>query len=115
MEEHQSGKDIVGWSFAGTFQGLAQSIYWNIDLFDAFRTLFAYFDIWCIHLSSPEQESYSEGETDRSARTGDSEILKSSEIKGLRFSIFRREVGLAGGAPGHSPVSNSQNVPKCYV
>ena len=52
-------------------------------LFDVFLTLFVYFDPWCIHLSSPEQESYSEDETDRSARTGDSEILKSSEIKGL--------------------------------
>ena len=52
--------------------------------FQYLLTLFVYYvDFWRIHLSSPEQESYSEDETDRSARTGDSEILKSSETKGL--------------------------------
>ena len=39
-------------------------------------------------MSSREQQSYSEGETDRSARTGDSETLKSSEIEDLGFWIF---------------------------
>ena len=60
----------------GTFWRLAQGIYWKLVLFDVFGTLFEYFDIWVIHLSSPEQESYSEVETDRSARTGGSEIFK---------------------------------------
>ena len=40
-------------------------------------------DLWYIHLSSSKQEPYSEGETDRSARTGDSEIFKNPEIQGL--------------------------------
>ena len=75
----------VTWRFSlGTFQGLAQSVYLKIGLFDISRTLFI-FDIRCIHLSSPEQESYLEGETDRSALTGGSETLKGSEIEGLQF------------------------------
>ena len=79
-------------------------------MFEVFGTLFADFDFWCIHLISSEQESYSDGETDRSAQTGGSENLKSAEIKGLRFVIFQRS-GHLGGAPRHSPVSKSQNVP----
>ena len=79
-----------------------------------FIFLFAYVDLWFIHLSSPEQESYSESETDRSARTGDSEIFKDLEIKRFRFSIFQGS-GHLGGAPGQSPVSKSQNVPSCMV
>ena len=62
-------------------------------------------------MSSPEQESYSEGETDRSAWTGGSETLKGSEIERLRFSMFEGLGGRGVRAPGHSPVSKSQNVP----
>ena len=46
-------------------------------------SLLADVDLWCIHLSSPEQESYSEDETDRSAWTRDFEALTGSEIKSL--------------------------------
>ncbi len=59
-----------------------------------------YFDLWFIHLSSPEQESYSEGETDRSARTGGYETLKGSEIKRLLFSFFRDQEGEGRGLLG---------------
>ena len=52
-------------------------------------------------MSSPEQESYSEDETDRSARTGDSQTLKSTEIKGLRISFFRIW-GAEGGSSSSS-------------
>ena len=49
----------------GTLWGLAQRIYWKLVLFEVFGTPFAYFGFWCIQLSSPEQESYSEDETDQ--------------------------------------------------
>ena len=57
-----------------------------------------YYNFSLISLSSREQQSYSEGETDRSARTGDSETLKSSEIDDFGFSFFQWEG--AKGAPG---------------
>ena len=44
-----------------------------------------------ICLGSREQQSYSEGETDRSARTGDSETLKNSEIEDLRILMFEND------------------------
>ena len=56
-------------------------------MFDAFRTIFAYLDFSLINYGRGEVRSYSEAETDPSARTGSLKHPKNVEIKALYFEI----------------------------
>ena len=76
MDKHATGRVPLSnfyntainsdWRFGvGTFQGLAQSIYWKVDIFIFLYICFPHIlYTWCIHLSSPEQESCSEDVAD---------------------------------------------------
>ena len=70
---------------------------WNIYIFDVFRTCFAYLDFSLIKYGSGEVRSYSEAETDPSARTGSLKHPKNVEIKVSDFEILPMGSGKRSG------------------